>query len=170
MAFPLEVAAAVREAWPRERALGARISGNDWMEGGLGPEDAVIYSRELEKIGFDYVCVSSGALVAEARVPVSPGYQLPFSEKVKKAVKMKVRAVGMIADPDQAKEILASGKADMVAMARAILDNPRWVWHAAERFGVKIDYPPQYQRSRHDLWPGAKLARPPAREDEKEHG
>jgi len=66
----------------------------------------------------------------------------------------------MIADPDQAEEILASGKADMIAMARAILDNPRWVWHAAERFGVKIDLPPQYARSRYDLWPGALLARP----------
>ena len=66
----------------------------------------------------------------------------------------------MIADPDQAQEILASGKADMVTMARAFLDNPRWVWHAAERFGVELSYPPQYARSRHDLWPGTALARP----------
>ena len=84
---------------------------------------------------------------------------MPFAEKVKKNVDINVRAVGMIADPDQAEEIVASGKADMVAMARAFLDNPRWVWHAAEHFGVKIDYPPQYARSRSDLWPGASLAR-----------
>jgi len=71
-----------------------------------------------------------------------------------------VRAVGMIADPEQAEEIIASGKADMVAMARAFLDNPRWVWHAAERFGVKLEYPPPYARSHPELWPGAKLARP----------
>ena len=108
----------------------------------------------------DYVCVSSGALVGQARIPVSPGYQVAFGERVKKAVDIKVRTVGMIADPDQAQEIVASGRADMVAMARAFLDNPRWVWHAAERFGVKLDYPPPYERSRYDLWPGAKLARP----------
>ena len=158
--FPLEVARAMREVWPKERALGARISGNDWMPGGLGPEDAVTYARELERLGFDYVCVSSGAMVPQARIPVTPGYQVPFGEKVKKAVRLKVQTVGMIADPDQAEEILAEGKADMVVMARAFLDNPRWVWHAAERFGVELPYPPQYQRSRHDLWPGAALARP----------
>jgi 2,4-dienoyl-CoA reductase-like NADH-dependent reductase (Old Yellow Enzyme family) len=83
-----------------------------------------------------------------------------FAEKVKREAGIKTRAVGMIADADQAEEILASGKADMVAMARALLDNPRWVWHAAEHFGVKIDYPPQYARVHPSLWPGAKLARP----------
>ena len=160
MKFPLEVAAAVRECWPKERGLGARISANDWVAGGLGPEDAVVYARELERIGFDYVCVSSGALVSSAKIPVSPGFQVPFAEKVKKSAKIAVRAVGMIVDPLQAEEIVASGKADMVAMARAILDNPRWVWHAAERFGVTLDYPPQYLRSRADAWPGAALARP----------
>jgi len=160
MKFPLEVASAVRAVWPKERALGARITASDWMPGGFGVDDAVVYARELERIGFDYVCVSSGALVPQARIPVTPGYQLPFAEKVKKAVRIKVQAVGMIADPEQAEDILASGKADMVAMARAFLDNPRWVWHAAERFGVELPYPPQYQRSRHDLWPGSALARP----------
>jgi 2,4-dienoyl-CoA reductase-like NADH-dependent reductase (Old Yellow Enzyme family) len=159
MKFPLEVARALRETWPKERALGARISAHDWVEGGLGPEDAVAYARQLERIGYDYVCVSSGALTAHQRIQVAPGYQVPFAEKVRRAVKIKVQAVGMIAAPDQAEEILASGKADMVTMARAFLDNPRWVWHAAEHFGVALDYPPQYARSRHDLWPGAKLAR-----------
>ena len=158
MKFPLEVAKALRDTWPKERALGARISANDWVPEGLGPDDAVAYARELKRIGFDYVCVSSGA-IAHAHIPVTPGYQVPFAEKVKKAVDINVRAVGMIADPAQAEEIVSSGKADMVAMARAFLDNPRWVWHAAERFGVSIDYPPQYARSRHDQWPGAKLAR-----------
>ncbi|HEY7240970.1 MAG TPA: NADH:flavin oxidoreductase/NADH oxidase [Burkholderiales bacterium] len=160
MKFPLQVARAVREAWPKERALGARISAHDWVEGGLGPDDAVAYARELERVGFDYVCVSSGGLASHARLNVGPGYQLPFAEKVKQNSKLKVRAVGMIADPDQAEAAIAEGKADMVAMARAFLDNPRWVWHAAERFGVKLDYPPQYARARHDAWPGSKLARP----------
>lgn len=159
MKFPLEVARAVREVWPKERALGARISGSDWMEGGLGPEDAVAYARELQRAGFDYVCVSSGSLVSHARVNVAPGYQVPFAHQVKTETNLKVRTVGMIADPAQAEAILAEGKADMVAMARAFLDNPRWVWHAAERYGIKLDYPPQYARSRYDQWPGAKLAR-----------
>ena len=160
MKFPVEVARAVREAWPKERALGARISGSDWMEGGLGPDDAVAYARELERIGFDYVCVSSGSIVGRARIDVKPGYQVPFAEKVKKQTNLKVRTVGMIAEPAHAEAIVAEGKADMVAMARAFLDNPRWVWHAAERYGLKLDYPPQYARSRYDAWPGSKLARP----------
>jgi NADPH2 dehydrogenase len=158
--FPLAVARAVRDVWPREKALGARITGTDWVEGGLGPEDSVAYARELERIGFDFVCVSSGGLMSHARLNLAPGYQVPFAEKVKQSSKLKVRAVGMIADPEQAEAIVAEGKADMVAMARAFLDNPRWVWHAAERFGVKLDYPPQYARARHDAWPGSKLARP----------
>ena len=130
------------------------------MDGGLGPEDAVAYARELKRIGLDYVCVSSGAMVPHARIPVAPGYQVGFAQKIKQAVPIAVRAVGMIADPDQAEEIVASGKADMVALARGFLDDPRWVWHAAERFGIRIDYPPQYARSRPDLWPGAQIARP----------
>jgi len=158
--FPLEVARAVRECWPREKALGARISAHDWVEGGLGPDDAVSYAHELKRIGFDYVCVSSGAMVPHAHISVAPGYQVPFAKRVRESVDIKVQTVGMIADPDQAQDIIASGRADMVVMARAFLDNPRWVWHAAERFGVELDYPPQYARSRHDLWPGTKLARP----------
>jgi 2,4-dienoyl-CoA reductase-like NADH-dependent reductase (Old Yellow Enzyme family) len=158
--FPLEVAAALRDAWPRERALGARISASDWMEGGAGPDDAVAFAVALEKLGFDYVCVSSGAFHASAHQPQKPGVNLAFAEKVKAALKkMKVRAVGLIAEPAQAEAVVASDKADQVAMARAFLDNPRWVWHAAERFGVKLDYPPQYQRSQPGQWPGAKLAR-----------
>ena len=161
--FPLEVAAAVREAWPKDRALGARITGSDWTEGGLAPEDAVAYAGELKRLGYDYVCVSSGGLTATARVAVGPGYQVGFAQKVKAGVPIAVRAVGMIADADQAADIVASGKADLVAMARAFLDDPRWPWHAAERFGVTLDYPPQYLRSRSDVWPGAQLARPRAK-------
>jgi 2,4-dienoyl-CoA reductase-like NADH-dependent reductase (Old Yellow Enzyme family) len=162
MKFPLDVARAVREVWPKERALGIRINATDWMEGGWTPEEAVAYAKELKRIGLDFICVSSGATVPHAKIPAGPGFQVPFAEKVKKETGLKTRAVGMIADFGQAEEILASGKADMVAMARAILDNPRWVWHAAEHFGVKIDYPPQYARVHPSLWPGAALARPPS--------
>ena len=159
MKLPLEVARAVREVWPKERALGARINGSDWAEGGWRPEDAVAYARELKRAGLDFVCVSSGGTVAHQKIPVKPGYQAAFAEKVKKEAGIRTRAVGMIANPEQAEDIVASGKADMIAMARAFLDDPRWVWHAAERYGVAIDYPPQYARSRHDVWPGAKIAR-----------
>jgi 2,4-dienoyl-CoA reductase-like NADH-dependent reductase (Old Yellow Enzyme family) len=159
MRFPLEVARAVREVWPKDRALGIRINATDWVDGGWQPEDAVAYARELKRTGFDFICVSSGATVPHARIPVAPGYQVGFAQQIRSAVSIPVRAVGMIADPEQAEEILASGKADMVAMARAFLDNPRWVWHAAERYGVALEYPPQYARSRHDLWPGHKIAR-----------
>ena len=159
MKFALEVAKAVREVWPKEKALGARINATDWVEGGWGPENAVEYAKALEHAGLDFICVSSGATVPYARIPVAPGYQVNFASQIKQNIRIPVRAVGMIADPEQAEAVVASGKADMVAMARAFLDNPRWVWHAAERFGVTLDYPPQYARSRHDLWPGAKLAR-----------
>jgi 2,4-dienoyl-CoA reductase-like NADH-dependent reductase (Old Yellow Enzyme family) len=161
MKFPLEVAHALREVWPKERALGARINATDWAEGGWQPEDAVAYARELKRAGFDFVCVSSGATVPHAKIPVAPGYQVPFAEKVKKAVpELAVRAVGMILDGNQAEAIVSSGQADMVALARGILDDPRWVWHAAERFGVTLDIPPQYARARGDQWPGAKILRP----------
>jgi 2,4-dienoyl-CoA reductase-like NADH-dependent reductase (Old Yellow Enzyme family) len=98
--------------------------------------------------------------VSHQRIKVEPGYQVGFAARVKQAVPIAVRAVGMIADPDQAEQIVASGKADMIALARGLLDNPRWVWHAAERLGATVAYPPQYARSHHAVWPGAALARP----------
>lgn len=160
MRFPLEVARALREVWPKERCLGARITGSDWLDEGAKIEDCIAFARELKALNYDYVCVTSGGLSPTARMQIGPNYQVPFAAAVKKAVPIAVRAVGLIADPDEAEAILARGEADMVALARAILDNPRWVWHAAERFGVKIDYPPQYSRAQPDVWPGAKLARP----------
>ncbi|OIQ96238.1 NADPH dehydrogenase [mine drainage metagenome] len=157
--FPLEVAAALREVLPRDKCLGARITASDWMEGGAGPEVAVALARELKRIGYDYVCVTSGGLVPAAKIIAGPGYQVPFAAQVKRESGIATRAVGMIADPAQAEAVIASGQADMVALARAFLDDPRWGWHAAERLGAKVDYPPQYLRSRPDLWPGSKLAR-----------
>jgi len=157
--FPLEVAAALREVLPRDKCLGARITASDWMEAGAGPEVAVALARELKRIGYDYVCVTSGGLVPAAKIVAGPGYQLPFAAQVKRESGIATRAVGMIADPAQAEAVIASGQADMVALARGFLDDPRWGWHAAERLGAKVDYPPQYLRSRPDLWPGAKLAR-----------
>jgi 2,4-dienoyl-CoA reductase-like NADH-dependent reductase (Old Yellow Enzyme family) len=160
MRAPLEVARAVREAWPKDRALGARITASDWIEGGFEAQDAAAFARELKAIGLDYVCVSSGGVVGNAKIKVEPGYQVGFAETVKRGAQLPVMAVGLIVDPQQAEDILAAGRADMVALARGFLDNPRWVWHAAERFGVKLDYPPQYRRLHPDQWPGARLVRP----------
>ena len=160
MKFPLEVARALRDAWPKARALGARISGSDWVEGGLESVAAVEFAKALKAIGFDYVCVSSAALVPQQKMKIEPGYNVPFAARIRKEAGIATRVAGMIADPLQAEGILESGAADMICLARALLDNPRWVWHAAERFGVKLDYPPQYARSHSSLWPGAALARP----------
>ena len=160
MRFPLEVAAAVRGVWPRNKALGMRITGSDWIEGGLTPADAVAFAAALREAGLDYVCVSSGGVSPAARVAVGPGYQVPFAEAVKRDGKIIVQAVGMIADPQQAEAIVAEGRADCVALARAFLDDPRWSWHAADALGAEVACPPQYRRSRPDLWPGAALAHP----------
>jgi len=160
MRLGLEIARAVREVWPKERALGARVTASDWTDGGFEIDDAIAYVKALREAGLDYVCVSSGGVVASAQIKVGPGYQVGFAQRVKQAVPIAVRAVGMIAGAAQAEEVVASGKADLVALARGFLDDPRWVWHAAEQLGAKVDYPPQYARSHHSLWPGAALARP----------
>jgi 2,4-dienoyl-CoA reductase-like NADH-dependent reductase (Old Yellow Enzyme family) len=158
MRFPLQAAAAIRAVVPRSIALGARISGSDWADGGLGIDEAVAFARALRAHGYDYVCVSSGNVVA-SKIPFAPGFQVPLAEKVRAGSGLVTRAVGMIIKPTQAQEIVASGKADMVALARAFLDDPRWVWHAADRLGAAIAYPPQYARAAPQAWPGAHLAR-----------
>lgn len=160
MKFPLEVAAALRDVWPKERGLAARISGSDWAEGGFPIEGTVEFAKRLKQIGFDFVCVSSAALVPQQKMKVEPGYNVPFAARVRKDAGIATRVGGMIVDPLHAQELVSSGAADMICLARALLDNPRWVWHAAERLGVKIDYPPQYARVHSSLWPGAKIARP----------
>jgi 2,4-dienoyl-CoA reductase-like NADH-dependent reductase (Old Yellow Enzyme family) len=159
MRYPLEVAAALREVWPRRKALGMRITGTDWIDGGITPEEAGIFAGKLRGIGFDYVCVSSGGVSPAARPAVAPGYQVPLAAAVKKASGITVQAVGMIVDPHQAEAIVGEGHADCVALARAFLDDPRWVWHAAAALGTDADYPPQYLRARPEHWPGAALTR-----------
>jgi 2,4-dienoyl-CoA reductase-like NADH-dependent reductase (Old Yellow Enzyme family) len=159
MRFPLNVVRAVREAVPH-MVVGARITGNDWDERGLAPEDAVAFARELKALGVGYVCVSSGGILPSIRVPSAPGYNVPAAATVKEGADIPVRAVGMIITPEQAEEIVVSGRADMVCMARAFLDNPRWVWHAAEMFGATVPYPRQYERAKRSAWPGAGIVRP----------
>jgi 2,4-dienoyl-CoA reductase-like NADH-dependent reductase (Old Yellow Enzyme family) len=158
--FPLEVARALREAWPKDRALGARISGSDWAEGGMTLDESVAFAKALKATGFDYACVSSAAIVPQQKIKADPGYNVPFATRIRKESGIVTRVGGMIADPAHAESILQSGAADQICLARALLDNPRWAWHAAERFGAKLDYPPQYARVHSSVWPGAKLARP----------
>jgi 2,4-dienoyl-CoA reductase-like NADH-dependent reductase (Old Yellow Enzyme family) len=151
MRFPLEVAAAVRAAWPRDKALGMRITGADWIAG--------TFARQLRAIGFDYVCVSSGGISPEARPAIAPGYNVPFAAAVGKASGITVQAVGMIVDPHQAEAILSAGDANFLTLARGFLDDPRWAWHAADALGVNLVCAPQYRRGRPDQWPGARFTR-----------
>ena len=160
--FPLEVARALRETWPKDRGLAARISGSDWAEGGMAIEETVAFARALKAIGFDFVCVSSAAIVPQQKMKVEPGYNVPFAARVRRDAGIPVRVGGMVVDPRHAEQVLQSGAADMICLARALLDNPRWPWHAAERFGVRIDVPPQYARVHASVWPGAAIARPAA--------
>ncbi|MGF6574858.1 2,4-dienoyl-CoA reductase-like NADH-dependent reductase (Old Yellow Enzyme family) [Paraburkholderia sp. GAS333] len=159
--FPLEIATAVREVLPPKVCLGLRITGSDWTPGGIELAETIVFADALRVRGADYVCVTTGGVV-NARIDVRPGYQVPFAAEVKANVKLHTRAVGMIADAHQAETIIASGQADTVALGRAFLDDPRWVWHAAQSLGDEksITFPPQYERSKPSLWAGADLARP----------
>lgn len=160
MRFPLEIAEAVRAVWPRGKALGMRITGTDWVDEGWTPDDAVALAKRLKEVGLDFVTVSSGGIRPGVRIPVGPGYQVHLAQKVQAEAGIPTQAVGLIVEPRQAEEIVASGKADMVAIARGFLDDPRWVWHAAEALGADAAYVPQYLRARRDTWPGAEQARP----------
>ena len=161
MRWPLQVFRAMRDAWPSDKFIGAKISGSDFAEGGWMPDDAVVYAGELRKAGAAYVTVSGGGVVLDAKVPVGAGYQVPFAERVKRESGITTGAVGLISDPQQAQDIVASGKADFVSLARAMLFNPRWGQHAAVALGEEgsgLAYAPQYVRSSPKLWPPAKTS------------
>lgn len=147
MRFPLEVFAAVRAAVPAAIPVWVRISATDWAPGGFAPEEAAELSRRLAGLGSAAIHVSSGGVSTAQAIPVGPGYQVHLAEAVKEACGLPVIAVGLITDPDQAEAIVASGRADAVALARAFLWNPRWPWHAAARLGAKVEGPRQYWRS-----------------------
>jgi 2,4-dienoyl-CoA reductase-like NADH-dependent reductase (Old Yellow Enzyme family) len=161
MRFPLELFAAVRAAWPAHKPMGIRVSATDWMEGGCTPEETVVFARELQELGCDYMDVSSGGLDPRAKIPLAPGYQVAFGEKVRKETGMTTRSVGLITDPRQAEDIVASGKADMIAIGRGALWNPRWALHAAEALGAETAYPPKLMAShpkfRPQLFPERKI-------------
>ena len=157
MRFPREIAQAVRAVVPKSTPLGARITGSDWTDGGLTTDDAVAFSKALKDDGLDFIDVSSGGITATTRNPTEPGYNAPIAARVKREAGIATRTVGLIITPAQAEAIVAEGKADMVSFARAMLDDPRWGWHAAQALGAEIARAPQYQRAGPKLWPGATM-------------
>ena len=152
MRFPMSVAKAVRAEVPKGVPLGARITGSDWREGGLTPDDAVAVAKLLKAEGLDFICVSSGGVAADIRNPAQEGYNVANGARVKKEAGIPVRTVGLIIKPEQAEQIVASGHADMVSAARIFLDNPHWGWHAAKVLGAEVPRPVQYARAAPKLW------------------
>ena len=147
MRFPLEVFDAVRAAFPAERPVWARISASDWVAGGWDLEQSVVFSRALKARGCAAIHVSSGGLSPAQDIPLEPGYQVPFARRIKAEVGLPTIAVGLITEPRQAEAILAAGDADAVALARAMLYDPRWPWHAAAELGGHARAPNQYLRA-----------------------
>jgi len=147
MRFPLEVFDAVRAAFPPEKPVTMRVSGTDWVEDGWDIDQTVAFAQALEARGCSAIHVSSGGLDPRQAIPSGPSYQVPLARAVKQAVKMPVIAVGLITDFEQAEAIVGTGDADLIALARAILYDPRWPWHAAAHLGAQVKAPRQYLRS-----------------------
>jgi 2,4-dienoyl-CoA reductase-like NADH-dependent reductase (Old Yellow Enzyme family) len=153
MRFPLKVYRAVRQAFPAERPVTVRVSGTDWVPGGWDIEQTVAFARTLEAEGCSGIHVSSGGLDPRQQIPLGPNYQVPLARAVKLAVRMPVTAVGLITDFEQAEAIVGTGDADLVALARGILYDPRWPWHAAAHLGARAAAPAQYLRSQPRQYP-----------------
>jgi NADPH2 dehydrogenase len=147
MRFPLEVFDAVRTAFPHDKPVGMRVSSTDWVEGGWDLAQTIEFARELKKRGVDWIDASSGGVSPLQKIPLGPGYQVPFAEAIRRETGLPIIAVGLITEAKQAEEIVGSGKADMVALGRAMLYDPRWGWHAAAELGGTVEVPPQYWRS-----------------------
>lgn len=146
--FALEVVDAVRAVWPDDKPLFFRVSATDWLEeGGWTPDETVRFARELHAHGVDLLDVSTGGNASGVRIPVGPGYQVPFAARVKAETPMPVAAVGLITDAEQAEKILANGEADAVLLGRELLRNPSWARQAAREAGAEVRVPDQYHRS-----------------------
>jgi 2,4-dienoyl-CoA reductase-like NADH-dependent reductase (Old Yellow Enzyme family) len=153
MRFVIEMYEAVRAVWPAEKPLGMRVSATDWVDGGWTPEETVMLAKELKKRGLDYMDVSTGGLSPKQKIPLSPGYQVPFAEKVKKETGIVTMSVGLIMGAQQAEDILQSGSADLICIGRAAMWDPRWAWHAAEELGDEAPYAPKTMASHPKLRP-----------------
>lgn len=148
MRAPLEVAAAVRAAWPGDWPVLVRISATDWVDGGWDIDSAVAFAARLRATGVDLVDCSSGGLVPDAPVPAGPGYQAAFAERIRREAGIPTAAVGMITEPQQAEHVLRSGQADCVVLARELLRDPYWPLRAARELGEDIAWPVQYERAK----------------------
>lgn len=146
--LPLMVADAVRKTWPAKWPVFVRISFTDWVEGGWDGPQSVLLAKALKKIGIDLIDTSSAGLIHGARSKSGPGFQVPFAETIRKEAQIATGAVGLIADPHQAEEIISSGKADAVLLARQMLRDPYWPLHAAKTLGVDVPWPKQYVRAK----------------------
>lgn len=146
MRLTLEVFRAIREVFPHQKPVGVRISATDFAEGGWNVDDSIELTKQLQALGCAYIHVSGGGLSPAQSITPAPGYQVAYAAKIKAAVHMPTIAVGLITEAEQAETILTSGQADMVALGRAMLYNPRWPWHAAAHLGAQITAPPQFWR------------------------
>lgn len=147
MRFPLEVFEAVRAAFPDDKPVTVRLSATDWVEGGWDVAQSIAFSAALKARGCDLIHVTSGGVSPDQKIEPGPGYQTGFAEAIRHAVDMPVMAVGEITSPIQAETIVRTGQADCVALARGLLWNPRWIWHAAKELGATIPVSAQYARS-----------------------
>jgi len=161
MRFPLEVFDVVREAFPADRPVWARISATDWVPGGWDIEGTLALSQALKARGCAAIHVSSGGVSPQQQIKLGPGYQVPYAQRVKAELGLPTIAVGLITDAEQAESIIANGEADAVSLARAMLYDPRWPWHAAAKLGAQVKAPHQYWRSQprelKDLFENAKF-------------
>jgi 2,4-dienoyl-CoA reductase-like NADH-dependent reductase (Old Yellow Enzyme family) len=146
MRFPLEVFETVRAEFAPQRPVWVRISATDWVPGGWDVDASVAFARALAERGCAAIHVSSGGLSPAQSIPLEPGYQVPFARRIKHEVGLPTIAVGLITEAQQAEQILARGDADAIALARAMLYDPRWPWHAAAQLGARVSAPPQYWR------------------------
>ncbi len=158
-AFVAEVVQIVRTELSADQVLGIRLNAHDFVEGGMTFDDTLATARILKDAGIDYVCVSAGAITPDAKIRAEPGYLVPYASRLKKEAGVTAFVTGMILKPQQAEEIIAEGHADMVEIARGFLDDPRWVWHAAEALGADINIMMQFWMAKPDRWAGAKLLR-----------
>jgi len=146
--LPLRVAEAVRAVWPRELPVFVRISTTDWVEGGWDVQQSIRLASWLKELDVDLIDCSSAGLVADAVLPVGPGFQVPGATAVREGVGIATGAVGLITEPEQAEQIVATGLADAVLLARELLRDPYWPLHAARRLGVDLPWPVQYERAK----------------------
>ncbi len=148
MRFPLQLFKSMRDVWPAQKPMGVRLSASDWdSDSSWHTDEAIVFSKELEKLGCDWIDVSSGGVSSNQKIDLKPGYQVDFAEQIKRTVNIPIMTVGLITEAKHAESIIANQQADMVALARAFLYNPRWVWHAAAELGATVDAPKQYWRS-----------------------